>query len=378
MSFRTVSFAAAAALCASIVGGTSAAATGAAPATSSPTVFATGLDNPRGLAFGEDGTLYVAEGGTGGTTTTTVGQCRQVQPPIGPYSGAMTGRISAISRDGTRSTVVDGLPSSQTSLLAGSLVSGVADVTFVGDRLFALIAGAGCSHGLAGTANEVLRVRGGQTRRVSNLSAYMAANPVANPDDNPATGDFEPDGTWYSFVAVGRTLYAVEPNTQDLVRIEANGHVSRIVDFSTFFPGNADWRGPTAIAYHDGWLYVGTLTPFPVTPGKAQVFKVNPRTGAFTVFADGLSTILGLTFDENGALYVLEMNDAPGFPAPGNGKVIRIKGGTRTTIASGLSLPTAMALGPDGNLYVSVNGLGFPPGAGQIVRIGVPDEGDGD
>ena len=117
---------------------------------------------------------------------------------------------------------------------------------------------------------------------------------------------------WYSFVAVGRTLYAVEPNTQDLVRIEANGHVSRIVDFSTFFPGNTDWRGPTSIAYHDGWLYVGTLTPFPVMPGKAQVFKVNPRTGAFTVFADGLSTILGLTFDKNGALYVLEMNDAPG------------------------------------------------------------------
>ena len=55
-----------------------------------------------------------------------------------------------------------------------------------------------------------------------------------------------------------------------------------------------------------------------------------------------------------------------------------MKGGSRTTIASGLSLPTAMALGPDGNLYVSVNGLGFPPGAGQIVRIGVPHEGNGD
>jgi hypothetical protein len=153
VSFRTVSFAAAAALCASIAGGASAAATGAAPASSSPTVFATGLDNPRGLAFGEDGTLYVAEGGKGGTTT-TVGQCRQVQPPIGPYSGAMTSRISAISRDGTRSTVVDGLPSSQTSLLAGSLVSGVADVTVVGDRLFALMAGAGCSHGLAGRSTR--------------------------------------------------------------------------------------------------------------------------------------------------------------------------------------------------------------------------------
>lgn len=283
----------------------------------------------------------------------------------------MTSRISAISRDGIRSTVVDGLPSSQA---ASSLVSGVAGVTIAGGRLFALIGGAGCSHGVAGTVNEVIAVKSGHTRRVSNLSAYMAANPVANPDDNPATGDFEPDGTWYSFVAVGRTLYAVEPNTQDLVRIGANGRVSRVVDFSRFFPGNSDWRGPTAITFRDSWLYVGTLTPFPITPGKAQVFRVNPRTGAFTVFADGLSTILGLTFDKTGALYVLEMNDAPGFPSPGNGKVIRIKGASRTTIASGLSLPTALAFGPDGNLYVSVNGLGFPPGAGQIVRISLPHE----
>src|SRR6266581_8611378 len=78
------------------------------------TVFATGLNNPRGLKFGPDGNLYVAEGGTGGSAT-TVGLCPQVPFPVGPYSGGFTSRISRIDSLGNRHTVVDGLPSSQTS-----------------------------------------------------------------------------------------------------------------------------------------------------------------------------------------------------------------------------------------------------------------------
>jgi hypothetical protein len=348
-----------------------------AAAASNVSTFATGLDNPRGLHFGDDGALYVAEGGKGGSTS-TVGKCTQVAAPVGPYTGGLTGRISRVSRNGKRTTVIDGLPSSQTSPALGSLVSGVADVIVREDGLDALIAGAGCSHGLQGTSNEIIRVRNGSTRQLVNLSAFLAANPVANPDDNPLTGDFEPDGTWYSMTRFRGALYAVEPNHQELDRITANGKINRLIDFSATFPGNTDWRGPTTVVGHDNSLYVGTLTTFPVKVGAAQVFKVNPLNGQFTVFASGLTTVLGLAFDEEGALYVLEMSNRQGGPAPATGDIVRIKGHHRTTIASGLTFPTAMTLGPDGNLYVSANGLGFPPGGGQVLKVTVPHDGEGD
>src|SRR5579875_3792373 len=53
---------------------------------SNATLYASGLEGPRGLVFGSDGSLYVAEAGLGGSTS-TVGSCVQVVPPIGPYTG---------------------------------------------------------------------------------------------------------------------------------------------------------------------------------------------------------------------------------------------------------------------------------------------------
>jgi hypothetical protein len=374
---------------AALLVGALAAGAGAAPKahTVSFSTYVSGLLNPRGMTFGPDGSLYVAEGGSGGTNSTAgnadtspqsdTPPCRQVPGPSnghptgpGPTTGGFTARISRIDQQGVRHTVVDGLPSAGTP--PAGAIGGVADVKFLGGRLYAITAGAGCSHGLAGTHNAVLEVTQGATREVVDLSAYLRANPVA--DTTFETQDYEPDGTWYSMVRLHGAFYATEPNHQEVDRIEPNGHVSRVLDMSQESLALGRWIGPTAITTHDGDLYFGTLAPFPITPGQAAVYRLTPR-GELSLVADDLTTVLGVAFDCSGRLYALEsMNDTnPPFPTPnqaGTGRVVRIdRDGRRTTVVDGLSFPSAMTFGPDGLLYIS--NFGFSSPTGEIVRADV-------
>src|SRR5262249_11368490 len=151
-----------------------------------------------------------------------------------------------------------------------------------------------------GADNTIFRVNpDGTTTTVADLSAFVKANPVANPEPSVPPGDFEPDGTWYSMAAVRGVLYATEPNHQEVDKITPDGHISRVIDMPVQFPGTIppnDWGGPTGIAYH-GNFYVGTLGQFPVTPGSESIYKVTPS-GQLTVAASGLTAVVGVAFDD--------------------------------------------------------------------------------
>ena len=334
-------------------------------ALATPTLVVGGLTNPRGLTFGRDGSIYVAEAGTGGTTS-TVGQCPQVEGEGGPLLSGPTGRISRIA-DGVRTTVVDGLPS---SVDQRGGVLGVMDVAFVGPKLYALL-DAGCGHGVPNVPASVIRVENGSYRVVANLTTFVKANPVAN----PSSEDFEPDGDWYSMVARGGMLYAVDANGGQVVTVQPNsGRIDRVVDISA----TQGHIVPTAIAEGNGRFFLGNLTPFPSVPGSARILELK-RNGSFSTYATGFTPILGVATDQHDNLYVLEtfacLPQLPCVPAPfaqGTGQIVRVgRDGSREVIATGLTFPTSLRFGPDGALYVSNKGYNLPPGSGEILRIAI-------
>lgn len=348
------------------------------------TVVATGLNAPRGLTFGPDGDLYVAEGGTGGTNPTTAAQCQQVPGPVGPYFGGSTGSIKRIDRSGHVSVIATGFPSTQAS--TGDL-SSVADVKFLNGQLYALIAGGGCSHGNPSSPNGIAKVdrATGKWSLIADLSAYAMTHPAQYED----ALDFEPDGVWFSMIPVGDKLVTVEPNRGIIVAVAPTGRAQELIDISA----SQGHIVPTGIAERNGDLYVGNLLYFPILPNWSRILRIS-RIGSVEenqipgmqdaghlYVADskaGLTTVTAVNFGPDGLLYALELADVPeappGFPAPGFGKVVRLaSSGQWQDVVTGLNIPTGMTWGPDGRLYVSDFGAVPAPhvGLGRILRFDV-------
>jgi hypothetical protein len=346
-----------------------------------PTVVAKGLEGPRGLRFGPDGDLYVAEAGLGGTHS-TAGLCTQVPGAPGgpgPYTGGLTARISKISSTGHRTTVASGFPST----ISGGGTIGIADVAFLNGKLYALVAGGGCSHGNPDNPSGIAEVdrNTGKWTMIADIGAWLKEHPSAyeSPDD------FEPDGTLYSLISLDDRLITVEPNHGQVIAVTPDGTIGQVIDISA----SEGHIVPTAIAERQGYYYLGNLNLFPIDPQWARILTIArddhyPTENLAPGFEQdfnrhhivdskaGFTTVVAVDFGpKDGLLYVLELSDAAGYPTPGDGKVVRVlRNGQIEEVITGLAVPTGMTFGPGGKLYIS--NLGAAPGnAGEILRFDI-------
>ena len=309
-----------------------------------------GLDNPRGLAFGPEGALYVAEAGRGGD-----GPCiflRGAHQCYGP-----TGAISRLWH-GQQQRVVTGLPS------YGSVgATGPHDVGFSGRTGYVTI-----GLGLEGMPRSAFAVGdqfgwllrftpNGHVQRYADLAAYEFAN---NPDGGPT--DSQPYGL---LVQPGGQLVA-EAGGNDLIGV-TDGQISTLAVFPSRPQGRPTDAVPTAVVLGaDGAYYVSELTGVPFAAAAANIYRVVPGHAPIVVLS-AFTTVIDIAFGPDGSLYVLEHSTGPvffGMP----GRLLKIApDGTRTTVIDGLTRPGSVLVGPHGELYVSNRGISV--GTGEVLRI---------
>ena len=301
------------------------------------TVVASNLVNPRGMAWDDAGNPYVAIAGTSGVN-------------------AGVARIE----DGCPVMTVTGLPAYR---IVFGAPTGVAAVAFRAGLGYFLLSGGDTNRG--DIPNGLYRFQDdGSYTLAADISAFIRDNAVS---ERPR--DFDTDGQPYALLPMGDAFWVTEGNSNQLLRVGLDGTVGRVADLSAGHPI------PTGIApAPGGGAYVGFLTSAPYRDGAARVVAIAPDGTTQEVWT-GLTLVTALATGPDGALYALEMAtgidpDDPASIAPGRGRVVRQTGpDTARPMVTGLSLPVAMAFGPDGALYVAGPVVGADNGEGTILRI---------
>ena len=331
---------------------------------STPTVVMSGLHSPRGLSFGPEGGLYVAEAGTSEMTGLCIPFLEGTALNTKCYSG--TGSVSRLWK-GLQTRVATGLAS--TFIVQSGFASGPQDISFSGRGNAIVAIGWGGDPALrpslgeaANTAGSLIQLQpSGTWRVVADISAFEAAT-------NPAGGVI--DSNPYGVLAESGHTFVTDAGGNSLLEVKATGATSLVAIFPSTSappPFNQSEAVPTRVKRGpDGALYVSTLTGVPFLAGSAVIYRIVAGHSP-TVYLGGFKTITDFAFAPDGGVYVLQFATAAVFFG-GPGALIHVAtNGVRTTLTTALFQPTGVVVGPDGSVYVSNRGTSTD--SGEVLRI---------
>jgi sugar lactone lactonase YvrE len=350
-------------------------------------VVASGLRAPIGSAFTNQGNLVVSETGTANV----------------PASG----RVSIVSPDGGRRTLLDGLP--QGTNAAGGDASGPNSLAMRGRTIYVAI----------GQGDTVIPGPGGSTIPNPNVSSALFSSVLAihlsAAAERSTAGFTLSEQNRMTLAGGGKVMlsngkgdklqvelvvnfpdYVSEPNAANAGNVRnsnpfgvllvdefmyvTNGGLNRLykvnldtgsyAELAAFSPiANTSGLGgppvveavPTGLAYTDGQVLVSLLSGGPFIPGLSRVKTVDPVTGAQSDFLTGLRTsidVLPIVDDGDTDYLTLQNNFAPAPPWPPTGASVRRfeEAGSSSVVVSGCTLyrPTSMSIEPrTGMLYAT-------------------------
>jgi sugar lactone lactonase YvrE len=319
----------------------------AAPAIAQDTTtIVEGLAFPRGIAFDADGNLYIAESGLGGEQTL-------LETPDVKITGGLTGLVSKIAPDGTKSTLIGGLPSLFNP--AEGAAVGVYRAIPSGDSLWLTFT---YDQDLTLFSDSVVEVDLATltVKRVIDLGAYELANNSDGTEEilsNPGDITMGPDGKLYIVDTGANALLTwTEADGLSLVHAWTDNPVPTSIEFAA-----------------DGSFYIGFLGQG-LVPGAGHIEHWSADGSAIIETFGDLTTVTDLLLDGDGNLYAVQIVVlGEQGPEPESGSVVKVTADGATPVAEGLTTPFGLAQDADGNLLVTVGSAFAEPGKGAIVKI---------
>lgn len=369
--------------------------TGLPPLPEGATVVAEALFNPRFIAIGSTGTLYVTEAGVGGDEmipppgvgTGELAQEEGATPIVGDAiveatpelqegmaTRGYTGRLSAVGDDGIPTVLVDGLPSYDIGVGPSGLALGIGEVYYA-------IGGAAAELGIdplpeENTVNRYV-LETGESTLIADIGAYEVQNNPDGEDVNPNLYMMEhaPEGNLIVADAGGNTIYNVTIETGEF---EPAAVMPTLTELTGEEPEDPDMGPgqfvPTSISVaEDGTLYVAPLRE--AWPADAPSVVILDDDGTVTPVEqqEPLSWTVATVIGPDNLLYASQLfTFTEDSPQPGPGRVVRVTAeGTVETVVDGVMMPHGITFDTNGNLYIAINSLMSGPGApaGQVIRI---------